>query len=287
MPDNDTSRQPLPAERSQTMPLSLDVKGAAVVFPVVTSGTGPIFFCLGVRKSGSTLLNAIVRFLAKRNNVNEIDIPGTFFRKGLLARDWADLDLSPLVLPQNLYLGFRVLPPRLQQLEAFRSGRKVFMFRDPRDSLVSQYFSDAYSHGLPTATGALGDGREAFLEKRAKALATPIDDFVLAQAPILSRTMEFYAPLLEDPACLSLRYEEHLFQKRRLVAKILRHFDWTAKPGQIEKLMGDVDVIPETEDKERFLRKAIPGDHRQKLRPETIAKLDRIMAGVLQRYDYV
>ena len=283
MSDAAVPRPPQPPARPALVTLTLDLPAGPAPFRIAAEGTAPPAFCLGIRKSGSSLLNRIVQFLAQRNGIHPVDIPGTMFRTGVLARDWIGADLGPLIRPGNLYLGFRTLPPGLAAAAAFGPARKVFMFRDPRDSLVSQYFSDAFSHGLPED----GPGRAAFEEKRAKAQATPIDDYVLQQARILGRTMMEYAPLLDDPACMCMRYESHLFLKRRLVAKVLRHFGWTAAPGQIEKLMADVDVIPEGEEPTRFLRRAIPGDHRATLRPDPVAKLDRILAEPLARYDYV
>lgn len=274
-----------PIARPVTVKVALTVNGAEVAFDVAPGRTGPAFFAMGVRKSGSSMFNQIMAFLAQRNGVPNVTLPDRFFRLGLRAQDWAGVDLSPLLHPGNLYSAFRVLPPNLAQTAAFRGGTKVFLFRDPRDALVSQYFSDAYSHPLPDAKGALGDGRAAFEAKRATALETPIDDFVLRGARSMLRTLTEYAPLLDDPACLCLRYEDFVFQKRRLVRKVLAHFGWHLSPGQIEMLMGLVDKLPDTEDKTRFLRKAVPGDHRVKLKPETIAELDKVLRPVLIRYD--
>ena len=172
-------------------------------------------------------------------------------------------------------------PADLELLEK----REVFLFRDPRDALVSQYFSDAYSHQLPDAGPTLGDGRAAFEAKRAAALQTPIDDYVIAHARPMRRTLTEYAGLLDDPDCLCLRYEDVVFQKRRMVRHVLAHFGWTASPGQIDLLMAQIDTLPEAEDPTRFLRKAVPGDHRVKLRPDTIAALDKVLRPVLLRFD--
>jgi hypothetical protein len=51
-------------------------------FKLSPSSEGTAYFCLGVRKSGSTMLNKIVAYLARRNEVPTVDIPGAFFNSG-------------------------------------------------------------------------------------------------------------------------------------------------------------------------------------------------------------
>jgi hypothetical protein len=258
-----------------------------VAFQVATGGTEPACFALGVRKSGSTMLHKIVNLLARRNGVNSVDIAGAFFRSGFRATDWALADLSAVVAPGNVYVGFRNLPAALEKNEEFRRARKVFMFRDPRDALVSQYFSDAYSHSLPSRETEQGrKAAEAFEQKRAEALATSIDDYVLKHARPFDNTLMAYAGTLSDPSCLPLRYEEYVFQKRRLIHKILKHFGWTCPPGQVDAILGQVDEVPDSEDQKRFVRRVIPGDHRNKLQPETIRRLNNQLRESMHHFDY-
>jgi len=275
--------EPVPT-RSVTLPLA---DGASLAFEMADGLTDPPRFCLGVRKSGSTMLNRVIQQLARRNRYHTVDIPGTFFRNGYRVQHWEQADLSPLVAPGNVYVGFRNFPKNLQNAPAFQAAKKVFMFRDPRDALVSQYFSDAYSHTLPTKTTEQGKkGAAEFEKKRKEALATEIDDYVLKHARGMGATMLAYAPMLDDPTCLQLRYEEYIFQKRRLIYRTLQHFDWTALPGQVDAILKLVDDVPTTEDKTRFVRRVIPGDHRNKLKPETITKLNHQLRECMHVFDY-
>ena len=262
----------------------LDVGTTRLTFSVADGAGGP-FFGLGVRKSGSTMFHRIVNFLAARNGVNVVDVPGTFFRNGFTAADWGAIDPAPILRPGNLYTGFRNFPASFAATEPFRAGRKVFMFRDPRDAIVSQYFSDAYSHSLPKET-ASGDGRELFEKKRAEALGADIDEWVLGKINGLRRTLMEYAPMLDDPACLVFRYEDYVFQKRRLAHKVMRHFGWDVAPQALEKFMIEIDQVPDSEDKMRFVRKAVPGDHIVKLKAETVRRLNNRLSDVMAIYDY-
>ena len=264
--------------------LTAEDSGKQLTFQIA-EGAGEPYFALGIRKSGSTLLHKIMTFLARVNGVTTVDIPGTFFRSGFLAKDWLKADLEPVVKPGNLYVGFRAFPVSLADKSCFKSARKVFMFRDPRDALVSQYFSDAYSHQLPQESEAT-TGRELFLKKRREAQSAEINEWVIAKSLGMRNTLLKFTPLLDDPNCLVLRYEDYVFQKRRLVHKVLKKFDWQMRPGQIEALMQQVDVVPEAEVQTKFIRKAVPGDHVVKLQPDTIKRLNHRLADVLERYDY-
>lgn len=273
----------LPPRRPGGPPLlraEVRADGARIPFDVV-DGDGPAFFALGVRKSGSTMFNKILAALAKANGINDVNLPGTFFRHGLSVAAWARQDLSPLVRPGNLYTGFRSFPGRLAATDAFRGARKAFMHRDPRDAIVSQYFSDAFSHDLPE-----GAGRQRFLEKREAAQGTQIDAWVIANAPSLGRTLEAFAPLLSDPACLVLPYEAYVFEKRTLIDRVLDHFGWSVPEERIDALIAEIDVRPEGEDPTRFVRKATPGDHREKLTDATVAELGTILARPLALFGY-
>lgn len=266
--------------------VDLGTKGR-ISFSVSNVESRDAFFCLGVRKSGSTMLHKLVQLLSRRNNINTIDIAGTFFKSGFVVADWMAADLTEVVRPGNMYLGFRSYPSNLERYEFFQRGRKIFMFRDPRDAVVSQYFSDAFSHSLPSDETEAGKrAAAAFLKKRQEAQASDIDAYTLKHARSFENTLMAFAPLFDDPNCLLLRYEEHIFQKKRMINKILQHFGWTCPPGQIESILQGIDSVPESEDGKRFVRKVIPGDHRNKLKPETIRKLNNILKQSMQRYDY-
>jgi hypothetical protein len=264
--------------------VDLHIRGQQISFEIRNRKDSEIFFSLGVRKSGSTLLHKIVRFLAKANNINSVDIPGTFFSKGLGVADWSKLDLSTLLYPGNLFLGYRSYPSLIAETERFRRSKKVFMHRDPRDAIVSQYFSDAFSHKLPDEN--LAGGKDQFIAKREKAQASAIDDWVIENASGFARTLSMFKPVLDDPNCLVLPYERYVLEKKNLVAEILRHFEWTLSDQDLESLLKSIDIVPTAENPSKFIRKAIPGDHKSKLTPQTIEKIGVIFKEVDVLFNY-
>jgi hypothetical protein len=279
---------PPPPPEIKTTPVSVPIEGKAdLKFDVADDADGDVYFSLSVRKSGSTMLHKIVNALARRNGVNSVDVPGTFFRHGMRVADWVKADLQEILKPGNIYIGYRSFPTNMAGYPLFQSAKKILMFRDPRDALVSQYFSDAYSHSLPSRDTETGrKAAEAFEKKREEVRATSIDDYVVKNAKAIETTLLAYAAMLKDPTCLCLRYEDYVFQKKRLIYKILQHFEWSCPPGIIEGLLKHIDEIPEVEDTARFVRRVIPGDHRNKLKPEAIRRLNNQLKESMRVFDY-
>ncbi len=59
------------------------------------------------------------------------------------------------------------------------------------------------------------------------------------------------------------------------------------RDGQATAVAAQQDIIPDEEDPTKHVRRARPGDHREKLQPETIAYLDDAFRDILAKYDYM
>jgi hypothetical protein len=265
----------------------MQVEWKGVSFELDDQRGGPAFFILGVRKSGSSMFNRVAQLLSRYNDYNWVDVAGSLFNKNIKVGEWVrDPSFGEIIRGGNVYGGFRTFPSGIQEHPAFQDGKKVLLVRDPRDALVSEYFSNAFSHSIPKKS-ASGDGaREQLLAQREAALATPIDDYVTQRARLMGRTMIEYAPILGDPNLLLLKYEDIIFDKRRMITDVIEHFGWKIQPPQIDAILGWVDVKPEQENPKQFIRKVTPGDHADKLKPETIAAIDAELDRVLKTFEY-
>jgi hypothetical protein len=270
------------AEAKALVPVTL----GGVTFELAESGPAPTFV-LGIRKSGSSMLNDIVEFLAIYNGITYVDVAGRFFEAGITVPEWEKLDFSGFLRPGNLYAGFRTFPKPFVEDPLYIAARKIVLLRDPRDALVSQYYSDAYSHSLPeedTETGRAAAA--AFRAKREKVLAMSIDDYVLAEAQSFNYTCMQFVPVMRDPNRLVFRYEEIILHKSRFIHKLAQHLGLQVSKEAVEEILEAVDLVPETEDPSAFVRRVLPGDHRRKLRPETIEALDIRLKNSLRLFDY-
>jgi hypothetical protein len=254
-----------------------------VEFNVADDGTRESYFVLGVRKCGSSILNSIVGAMAQMNNLNFVDVGGTLFQTGLRVTDWQwDEELCALLGPGNVYGGFRNFPHGLAKSTRFWDSRKILMVRDPRDALVSEYFSNAYSHSVPQT----GDGRVGMLAERSKALNSDLQTYVLKMAPSLKRALGEYVRLLDDPTTLLLRYEDRILKKSELIRDICAFFSWSISDIELGHILGWADIVPDKERPMEFIRKVRPNDHVEKLAPATIARLNEIFWSELSRFGY-
>lgn len=257
--------------------------GTAVPFTLATDGAGDALFALGVRKSGSSVFSNICAALAMANGVNVVDVPGVMFERGHTVHAWnGSPRLGDAVRPGNMYIGFRDAPTALFAHPAFRAARKILLVRDPRDALVSEYFSNAYSHSLPQVNP---DGSTIAQERR-KALETSVDAYVTERVGFLDATVAAYAPILDDPTLVVMRYEDVILEKAAWIGAIARHFGLAADEALVAGILGWADVRPGAEDPTRFIRRVTPGDHVDKLSPGTIAAIDAALSPVWARLGY-
>lgn len=257
-----------------------------VTFEIDESKSGPAFFVLGVRKSGSSMLNRVAQLLSRFNSYNFVDVAGRLFTNNIKVGQWIrDPSFSEIIYEGNVYGGFRNCPLGIKDNDIFKQAKKILLVRDPRDALVSEYFSNAYSHSLP-ATNDGGGARGDLLQQREAALTTPIDGYVLSRARMMRRTVAEYVPLSTERNTLLLKYEEIIFAKDAMIQDIIGHFGWLCRPKQLEAILGWVDVKPDQENPKQFIRKVTPGDHQEKLRHETIDQLNKELADVLGVFGY-
>jgi hypothetical protein len=261
--------------------------GRTISFEITREPGRGAFFILGVRKSGSSVLNAMCTALSRFNNYNYVDVAGIMFNNNLTVASWVnDPVINELLAEGNVYGGFRVMPFAFSKSPIFRNAKKVLLTRDPRDALVSEYFSNAYSHVIPAASGERAEVSRQMTELRQKALQTNIEDSVLSMAPNLNRTILGYSSVYKDAATLVLKYENVILDKRRLIGSICTHFGWNATEQLTTNILGWADVVPAKEDQMAFVRKVVPGDHKEKLSKKTISRLNRILKPAMELLGY-
>ena len=261
--------------------------GRQVPFEVDRDLAGPAFFVLGIRKCGSSLLNMLCIDLARMNNRWFIDVGGKFFFANVPARVWSrDPALCDLLSGGNVYGGFREMPIALADHPIFRDGPKILLVRDPRDALVSEYFSSAYSHPIPPRADLDAPMTDLMEELRREALNTGIDAFVINRARWMRQTFLGYTESARLARTVVVRYEDYIFRKPELVRLIAQQFGFKVEDGQIDGMMRWADQRPAIEEPTAFVRRVTPGDHRVKLRPATIDALNELLKPAMDAFGY-
>src|SRR5450755_4189473 len=84
------------------------------------------FFILGVRKSGSSILNQICTALSKFNGYPYVDVGGILFQRNIVVRDWInDPAINELLAEGNVYGGFRAMPVIFAESGVFQGAKKI------------------------------------------------------------------------------------------------------------------------------------------------------------------
>ncbi len=270
----------------ESIPVTLD-DGRTVSFEVETGLDGPAFFLLSIRKCGSSIFSGMGRALAEANGVNFIDLGDDFFSANVKERHWLSAPgLRDIVRPGNAYGGIRMLPVALLDTEPFQSSPKILLVRDLRDALVSEYFSNAYSHPIPQADDANAEVTELMVRLRDEARALDIDDVVKQRAGDMLRTALAYEAIIGSPSVTLLRYEDYIFDKGALMTVMAERFGWHIDDRLIGLILEWADVRPTEEDPTMFVRRVTPGDHVEKLQPETVEWLTEKLRPALDLFGY-
>jgi len=182
-----------------------------------------------------------------------------------------------------LYSVFGGMIDGIPNLETYKI---VWMVRDPRDILVSSYFSMAYSHPLP---GKRSNKKEVFLEKRKYAQDISIDEYVLAESVEVKQVYDRYFNLLLDNISTAYitKYEDMVANHEVWLDNLLAYCALNIEPSVKQQLLNENQRLkPKSEDVRNHNRKGQPGDYKEKLKSETIAQLNSIFADVLARLKY-
>lgn len=231
------------------------------------------FYAFSVHKNGSTLMFDMIGAVSRMVGFPAASIPDFIFNEGILFKDWRNKrELAVYFRKPWLYYGFRELPELMfdESLE-LRQRKFVFLARDPRDALVSEYFSFGRrqgSHALPQ------NNPEAVMKIIRSQDELSIDDYVLGRAKVYRDKLLTYRSALDFERGLILRYEDAYFDKRKLLIDTFEHFGIAVPADVISEVAARFDVRPEQEDDTRHIRQGLPGDHVRKLAPATIVRLN-------------
>jgi hypothetical protein len=181
-----------------------------------------------------------------------------------------------------LYAAIR-RPPLLHCLPHLDQFRAVLLLRDPRDCLTSLFFSIVYSHRPP------GDPEKqpAFFEYRDQVRDMGIDRFVLANGPDwFARYQQFCNALEKHDNVHLLTYEQLVLEFPSWIDRVLEIWGLEVDIRVRRKLMrmGRFDVAQE--DVHAHKRQVQPGDHRRKLKPETIEEITEMFRPALVPLGY-
>lgn len=241
-----------------------------------------IFFT--VHKCASVYASEILRKLAEDSGLTPIDFDSYFYLGGPSSIDvFHDTPrLGNIFKKRGYYFGpFRHPNRAIPDLHDFRV---VLMLRDPRDVLTSLYYSIAYSHSVPEENP---EQRDSLLRRREAARKMSIEEFVLAEAaPYLESYTIYCSDLVGKPFVHLTTYEEMLGDREAWLRKIAEFAGFDLKAETLSAALSELAKSDQPEKIQEHRRQVTPGDHKRKLKPETIAELNSRFGEVLNCLGY-
>ena len=249
--------------------------------PNTTSDRKSVVF-VTMHKAASVFVNRVLDLVLTNEGMVHVDFAGEAFTSG--TKEWEYCaSKSHLFSTSGYYFGaFR--GPYIDKFESLKDNKIVVQVRDPRDCIVSLYYSYKFSHGAP------GEGvlKKIFNRIRTHVEETDIDSFAIEQAKTYSRRLSMITDLCgkyDDYTLLT--YENMVLDFPSWETRLYTYLN-VDPPKNIRTQVAELanfDVA--TEDVTQHKRQVMPGDHKRKLKAATIDEMNSILAEHLTQYGYL
>jgi len=255
--------------------------GESFEYMMPSPGQNESFIAFAPPKSGSTLLYKLLSDVCVASGVVVIDLPTASFKNGIRPVDLTE-SIAPVFVPYGYaYLGWRHYPQQVKNnLQAMKI---ILLVRDPRDMLVSLYYSKAFSHPAPKH----GSARDLLLKDRELAQEADINKWVCKHTSQYKKVFESYLTNLSSDKTQVYRYEDVIFRKQEWLADMLVYLNIDLPRKSIAAIADRHDIRPEKENPGAHVRQVSPGNYLNKLQPDTIEFLNNELGEILKRFGYV
>lgn len=243
------------------------------------------FFAFGLHKSGSVLLNRMITDVCASLDIPVIALERDMFSQGYGPEDLQG-DISSLFEDRGYaYISFRTFWCRNVDYD-FSSRKKILLVRDPRDAMISYYFSTKCSHTIPDA----GPLKKTLLDHRQELHETnePAEAFemIKTRSRLLRRDIEVYLNDLDGENTVIYRYEDIIFRKEEWLRHMLAFLGLSLGEEEIVEIARRQDVLPRQERPGKHIRQVVPGNYRKHFPEDIIAWLNEELRGVLRALGY-
>jgi len=236
-----------------------------------------------IHKAASVFAGSVLRRMAKLSGYECIHYEACAFAGGQLPYRYDLLgDWSENIYPSKGYF-FGPFREYHNAIPWLNNGSIILHLRDPRDVLVSLYYSLRYSHSIPNSN------KNVALNMRSTREAISlidINEFVLDEAPRIKKVYLDYLEGFENLNAVWIsKYEEMIGDFAGWLLKACRFLEVENPAKMVETLKG-MQSLEVSENKNNHKRQVTPGDHLRKLNADTIYKLDMVLKDVLIKSGY-
>tara|TARA_Y100000389_G_C17456812_1_gene518687 strand:- start:2315 stop:3178 length:864 start_codon:yes stop_codon:yes gene_type:complete len=173
-------------------------------------------------------------------------------------------------------------PLKFQNINDYK---KIFFLRDPRDVLISAYYSFGYSHPVPNSESLL----ENFNQKRALIQTQSLDEYVLRESKDWIKPIYMEYKFLKESSkkeCLYIKYNQFVNDTESCIEEIFNFFDFQNK-DIVKSLATLASPVRENENKNQHKRSGKNNQWKTHLTEKTQEKLNNELNEVLKYWQFI
>jgi hypothetical protein len=240
-----------------------------------------------IYKAASSFIGGFMRKVADETGITPVNLDGYFYqiaKGGEWERSGRVLVDVPYQSTGYFYGPFRSFNRGIPNIDDY----KIFLvLRDPRDVVVSAYYS-IYSHVMPLVEGK--KQKQTRVNRRKKLGRQTVDEHVInklgSDSRFLDRYVEYHRELMGKPNVFFLKYEDMVTDFDPWLDRLLEFLELNVSPQLIEEIRASANFKVSKEDIYKHKRQVTPGDHKRKLKAETIDILNKNTEEILKLYGY-
>lgn len=164
--------------------------------------------------------------------------------------------------------------------------KKIIFLRDPRDSLISRYYSFGFSHGVPMDC----ESKKVFLDERSKIHDEAIDDYCIRMAsewskPMLSEYIKMISLSIEKP--LVITYEQYVDCPLDIIKQIFSYCGAAHSDELADRLACEAVPVSASINIKSHKRSGRKSQYVTELQPQTVLKIEEILRDEMNYFGWV
>jgi hypothetical protein len=227
-------------------------------------------------KCASSFAGEIINELTVDAGYKHVDFDSYFYH---LEKD-TDREYKKLFSKNAFRAGGFIYGPmrHYQPIPSIDQYKILLILRDPRDVLVSHYYSAKYSHEISTTK---------MRNKRKKAKNQNIDEFVLDRVDEFINIYDQYKNnILHLKGVMFVRYEDMISNPKDFIIKLYEILNINIDNEYINQIVKDRMTMPKKEQKYSHRRSGKSGQYLDKLRPETVKIINSKLENVINTFGF-
>lgn len=237
-------------------------------------------------KCASTFIERLFELILKNSDYTFIDYAQVIARAG----DKLDVGTPYEAFLERAYsdlysLQGKIYGPQRKPLDfpGRNKFKHIFFLRDPRDVLVSSYFSFGFTHPQPLNT----TDREKFVNKRKNIQEREIDDYALDEAKTWIIPLYEQYKYLRDTSETNIYLKYNLFVENtpEFIQNIIDFLTIDPTPKNLNLLIKEANPVQNVEVM-KHKRSGKTDQYLEKLHPNTVEKLNHILAKTLADWEF-